>query len=66
MSPGPKRKYSGYLSIRLEPELRKLLQIIADQQERTASQMARILLRSAIEFWPTVRDKVRRRKNSSR
>ena len=66
MSPGPKQKYSDHLSIRLEPELRELLQMIAEEQERTASQMARILLRNSIEEWPTIKGKRRGRKNSPR
>ncbi len=46
--PGPKKKYEGYLSLRLEPALRALLEELALKEERTASQMARILLREAI------------------
>jgi hypothetical protein len=46
--PGPKKRYEGYLSLRLEPGLRTLLEEMAGKEERTASQMARILLREAI------------------
>ena len=48
--PGPKKRYEGYLSLRLEPELRMLLEEMAGKEERTASQMARILLREAIRM----------------
>jgi predicted transcriptional regulator len=48
MAPGPKPKYHDLISLRLEPELRKLLEELAEEEERTTSQMARILLRDAI------------------
>jgi predicted transcriptional regulator len=36
------------ISLRLEPELRKLLEELAEEEDRTTSQMARILLRDAL------------------
>jgi predicted DNA-binding protein len=51
MCPGPQKKYSSLLAVRLEPEMRKLLENLAEREERTASQMARILLRNAIKEW---------------
>jgi predicted transcriptional regulator len=37
------------MSLRLEPELRKILLELAEREDRTPSQMARILLREAVE-----------------
>jgi len=47
MPRGPKPKYSDHLALRLEPELRKWLEEMAAMEQRTASQMARILLQEA-------------------
>lgn len=49
MCPGPQKKYSSLLAVRLEPEMRKLLEKVAEWEERTASQMARILIREGLE-----------------
>lgn len=46
--PGPKKRYEGYLSLRLEPDLRRMLEEMAVEEDRTSSQIARILLREAI------------------
>jgi predicted transcriptional regulator len=48
MVPGPKPKYHELISLRLEPELRKLLEELAEEEDRTTSQMARILLRDGL------------------
>ena len=48
MAPGPKPKYHELISLRLEPELRRLLEELAEEEDRTTSQMARILLRDAL------------------
>ena len=47
MPRGPKPKYSDHLALRLEPELRKWLEEMAAKEQRTASQMARILFQEA-------------------
>lgn len=49
MAPGPKPKHTESMSLRLEPELRKILLELAEREDRTPSQMARILLREAVE-----------------
>ncbi len=49
MPRGPKPKYSDHLALRLEPELRKWLEEMAAKEQRTASQMARILLQEGRE-----------------
>lgn len=48
MCPGPQKKFSSLLAVRLEPEMRKLLEKVAEREDRTASQMARILIREGI------------------
>ena len=48
MVPGPIPKYHELISLRLEPELRKLLEELAEEEDRTTSQMARILLRDGL------------------
>ncbi len=48
MCPGPQKKFSSLLAVRLEPEMRKLLEKVAEREERTASQMARILIREGL------------------
>ena len=48
MAPGPKPKYHELISLRIEPGLRKLLEELAEEEDRTTSQMARILLRDAL------------------
>ena len=48
MCPGPQKKYSSLLAVRLEPEMRKLLEKVAEREERTASQMARILIQKGL------------------
>jgi hypothetical protein len=49
MPRGPRKVVTEHLAIRLEPELLEVLKEMAGQEERTSSQMARILLREAIE-----------------
>ena len=49
MPRGPKPKYSDHLALRLEPELLCWLTEMAAKEQRTASQMARILLQEARE-----------------
>ena len=49
MKPGPKPKQTDHVTLRIEPDLRKLVEIIAAKEERTMSQMARILIREAVE-----------------
>ena len=49
MKPGPKPKQTDHVTLRIEPELRKLVEEIAAQEERTMSQMTRILVREAVE-----------------
>ena len=48
MAPGPKPKYHELISLRIERGLRKLLEELAEEEDRTTSQMARILLRDAL------------------
>ena len=62
MKPGPKPKHTDYVTLRIEPELRNLVERLAAQEERTVSQMTRILIREAVE----VREKkVAKKKKSS-
>lgn len=42
-------KYPSPLSIRLDDELRRLLEKIAEEEERPVGMMARILLREAMK-----------------
>jgi len=49
MKPGPKPKHTDHVALRIEPDLRKLVEEIAAQEERTISQMTRILIREAVE-----------------
>jgi hypothetical protein len=49
MSPGPKPRHTDYVTLRIEPEVRKLVEELAAEEERTMSQMTRILLREALE-----------------
>jgi predicted transcriptional regulator len=44
-----KVKYSEFLAVRINPEMRSALERLAEQEERPAGMMARILLREAIE-----------------
>jgi predicted DNA-binding protein len=44
-----KVKYSEFLAVRINPEMREALERLAEQEERPAGMMARILLREAIE-----------------
>ena len=44
-----KVKYSEFLAVRINPEMREALERLAKQEERPAGMMARILLREAIE-----------------
>jgi predicted DNA-binding protein len=46
--PGPKKKYGSLLAVRLEPEMRKRLEDVAIREERTASALARILIRQGL------------------
>ena len=55
-----KVKYTEFLAVRINPELREALERLAEQEERPAGMMARILLREAI----TAREK--KRKNPTR
>lgn len=48
MKPGPKPKQTDHVTFRIEPELRKLVEGFAAREERTMSQMARILIREAV------------------
>ena len=48
MAPGPKPKHTELLSIRVEPELRKVIEKLAEEDSRTLSQMARLLLINGI------------------
>ena len=43
-----KVKYTEFLAVRINPELREALERLADQEERPAGMMARILLREAV------------------
>jgi len=52
-----KVKYTEFLAVRINPELREALERLAEQEERPAGMMARILLREAI----AVREKRGRR-----
>jgi predicted transcriptional regulator len=45
----PGGKYSDFIAVRLEPEMRKRLKIMAEGEERPLGMMARILLREAME-----------------
>ena len=49
MKPGPKPKQTNYVTLRIEPELRTLLEAVATQEERTVSQMTRILIRESLK-----------------
>ena len=49
MKPGPKPKHTDYVTLRIEPELRKLVEAVAMQEERTVSQMMRILIRESLK-----------------
>jgi predicted transcriptional regulator len=44
----PGRKFPSPLSLRLDDELRRLLEEIAEEEERPVGMMARILLREAM------------------
>ena len=44
-----KVKYSEFLAVRINPEMRSALERLAEQEERPAGMMARILRRKAIE-----------------
>ena len=44
-----KVKYSEFLAVRINPEMREALERLAEEEERPAGMMARILLREAIE-----------------
>jgi len=44
-----KVKFTEFLAVRINPELREALERLAEQEERPAGMMARILLREAIE-----------------
>ena len=44
-----KGKYTEFLAVRINPEMRDALERLAEQEERPAGMMARILLREAIE-----------------
>jgi len=41
--------HTDHVALRIEPDLRKLVEEIAAQEERTISQMTRILIREAVE-----------------
>jgi len=49
MKPGPKPKHTDYVTLRIEPELRNLVEELASQEDRTVSQMTRILIREAVK-----------------
>jgi len=49
MKPGPKPRHTDSVTLRIEPELRNLVERLAAQEERTVSQMTRILIREAVE-----------------
>jgi hypothetical protein len=44
-----KVKYTEFLAVRINPEMREALERLAEQEERPAGMMARILLREAME-----------------
>jgi hypothetical protein len=44
-----KGKYTEFLAVRINPEMRDALERLAEHEERPAGMMARILLREAIE-----------------
>ena len=43
-----KAKYSEFLAVRIDPELRAAIERLAEKEERPAGMMARILLREAV------------------
>jgi predicted transcriptional regulator len=45
----PGRKYPSPLSIRLDDDLRSVLEDLAEKEERPVGMMARILIREAVE-----------------
>jgi len=49
MTPKIGVKYTEYIALRLEPEMRKKLQELAELEERSIGAMARIILREGLE-----------------
>jgi len=49
MAPKIGVKYSDYVALRLEPEMRKKLLELAEEEERSIGAMARIILREGLE-----------------
>ena len=49
MAPKIGVKYSDYVALRLEPEMRKKLLELAEEEERSIGAMARIILREGFE-----------------
>lgn len=49
MAPKIGVKYTDYVALRLEPEMRKKLLELAEQEERSIGAMARIILREGLE-----------------
>lgn len=44
----PGRKYSDFITLRLDPELKASLDEAAEEEERSLGQMARIILREGL------------------
>lgn len=49
-----KGKYSEFLAVRIDPELRAAIERLAEKEERPAGMMARILLREAMKARETL------------
>jgi hypothetical protein len=49
MTKGPKPLHGSTIGVRIEPALRMILEALAQDEQRTLSQMARILLTEAIQ-----------------
>jgi len=51
MTPKLGVKYTDYVALRLEPEMRKKLLELAEGEERSIGAMARIILREGFAAW---------------
>jgi hypothetical protein len=64
MTPKLGVKYTDYVALRLEPEMRKRLQDLAEAEERSIGAIARIILREGLEAREAKGSRKKRKKPS--
>ena len=64
MAPKIGVKYTDYVALRLEPEMRKRLQDLAEAEERSIGAIARIILREGLEAREAKGSRKKRKKPS--